>query len=178
MRLLSQAGYIDAKFMGSKEVNTKKIDQRPFLPDIRVWRTANEYQEAASICDERKHYWAGAILAALAIEIYLKSFLSEEVEVFSNGTKRIYKRTERGHNLETLYKKIPQWMIDIILRESKLLNPKINLEKEFIENKYTFEMARYLHEKDAVNSISNSIIRLAEHMRELVIKVAAHTHPD
>lgn len=156
-----------------------KIDHPYFLPDIRVWRTANEYQEAASLCDESRHYWAGAILGALAIEIYLKSFLSEEeLEVLSNNIKKIYKKTERGHNLETLYKMIPQSMVDIVLRESKLLNPKIDLEKELIENKHIFEMARYPHEKDAADSVSNSIIRLAEHMRELVIKVAAHTHPN
>jgi hypothetical protein len=163
-------------FWSQKELNTKKIDHP--LPDIRVWRTANEYQEAASLCDESRHYWAGAILAALAIEIYLKSFLSgEEVEVFSNQVKRIYKKTERGHNLETLYKEIPQAIVDIILRESKLLNPKIDLKKELIENKNIFEMARYPHEKGAADSVSNGIIRLAEHMKELVIKVAKYTHP-
>lgn len=45
------------------------------LPDIQFWKAANEYQEAASLCDEHGKNWAGAILAALAIEIYLKIFI-------------------------------------------------------------------------------------------------------
>lgn len=148
------------------------------LPDIRVWRTANEYQEAASLCDEHEKYWAAAVLAALAIEIYLKSFLSKEVEMASlGGGMQIFKETEQGHNLEGLFGKISQPMKALMIRESHLLNSKLDLEKSLTDNKNIFVLARYPHEQGGANSVSNSIVRLAEHMRELVIKVANHTHP-
>ncbi len=149
------------------------------LPDIRVWRTANEYQEAASLCDENGKNWAGAILAALAVEIYLKSFLSEEIAVeFLGEISQIFKKTEQGHDLEKLFNKIPQKMKEIMIKESDLLIPKIDLQQIIIKNKDIFTMARYYHEQNSIDCLSNEIIRLSEHMRELVIKVAGYTHHD
>lgn len=148
------------------------------LPDIRVWRTANEYQEAASLCDENGKYWAGAILAALAVEIYLKSFLSQEVTVEGSlqKTVQIFKKAEHGHDLKNLFDKIPQLTKEIIMQESKLLVPKIDLQDAITRNRDVFSKARYSYEKESVNYLSNEIITLSECMRNLVIKVADRTH--
>jgi len=148
------------------------------LPDIQVWRTANEYQEAASLCDENGKNWAGALLAALAVEIYLKSFLSEEIAVeFLGEVSQIFKKTEHEHDLEKLFNKIPQQIKEIMIKESNLLTPKIDLQQIIVKNKNVFTTARYCYEQNSIDCLSNEIVRLSEHMRELVIKVASYTHP-
>ena len=148
------------------------------IPDIRVWRTANEYQEVASLCNQHKKIWGGAIYAALAIEIYLKSFLSEEVRVSIGDHAYVgYKKTERGHDLFALYKKIPEHLQTLLCDQYKLINSKSHLPDLLKKHKDVFFHARYVHEEDAIKSVGNDIIFLAEELREVVINVAKLVHP-
>ena len=148
------------------------------IPDIRVWRTANEYQEVAALCNKHRKIWGGAINAALAIEIYLKSFLSEEVRVSIGEHAYIgFKSTERGHDLFTLYQKIPSNLQDLLCEQYKLIKPNLAFPDLLKKHKDVFFHARYFHEKDALSSVGNDIIFLAEDLREVVIKVAEIVHP-
>jgi hypothetical protein len=148
------------------------------IPDIRVLRTANEYQEVASLCNQHRKIWGGAINAALAIEIYLKSFLSEEVRISIGDQAYIgFKKTERGHDLLALYKKITPNLQTLLCEQYELINPKSALPDLLQKHKDVFFHARYAHEEDAIKSVGNDIIFLAEDLRKAVIKVAEIVHP-
>jgi predicted transcriptional regulator len=150
------------------------------IPDLRVWRTANEYQEVASLCNDHRKIWVGAVNAALAIEIYLKSFLSEEVLIpIDGGISQSFKETERGHDLLTLYEKIPTDLQNELCRQYALINSNSPLPKLLDKHKDTFLHARYVYEKNdkLKKSIGNDIIFLAEELREVVLHVAEAVHP-
>lgn len=148
------------------------------IPDMRVWKTANEYQEVASLCNEHRKGWGGAINAALAIEIYLKSFLSEEVRVAIYHQACInFRKTERGHDLLSLFKKIPCHLQNILCEQYKLIKPNLSLEDLLEKHKDVFFYGRYFHEKDAMSSVGNDIIFLAEDLREAVKKVSEIVRP-
>ncbi|MCL2920041.1 hypothetical protein [Shewanella litorisediminis] len=93
----------------------------PFqLPDIKVWNVANDYQISASLLNEKSlekgsapgYGWVAGINAAIALEIYLKSFLSKD-NLTPIGVGGIYQQTSDvtfGHNLPKLYQKIDPLM--------------------------------------------------------------------
>lgn len=150
-----------------------------FVPDLKVWETANEYQEAATICEKNLKMWAAAINAALAIEIYLKSFLSKKILVSILGgiMNQGFSEAEKGHNLIDLYNKIDPSIQKIIKKESKKLDSKMDFLKRLNKYKDVFKQARYRYEQNSKKMIDNGIVRLAEHCKKLVFEVAKQTHP-
>jgi hypothetical protein len=62
------------------------------IPNAKVWNLGREYLEAAEILGNEMKLWPAAVLAALSIEIFLKSFLAQE-------DKHGYPSTKRGHTL-------------------------------------------------------------------------------
>lgn len=149
------------------------------LPDIRVWQMANEYQEAASLCDQNHVGWPAAINAALAIEIYLKSFLSKEVRVQINdlGVSQSFKKTERGHDLFDLFKRIEPDLQFHLTEQYALIDSKNILPDLLKKHKDIFFNARYAYEKDAIKMVGNDVVHLAEAMKETVLNVAKIVHP-
>lgn len=148
------------------------------IPDIRVLRAANEYQEVAELCNQHGKVWGGAINAALAIEIYLKAFLSEEVKIsIGNGLSQGFKKTQRGHDLFSLYEKIPEHLQVLLCEQYKLIRNNSNLPDLLIKNKDVFFQARYMYERNSLGSVGNDIIFLAKEFRDTVFKVAELVHP-
>ena len=148
------------------------------IPDTRVWRAANEYQEVAELCNQHGKIWGGAINAALAIEIYLKSFLSEEVKVsIGDGLYQGFKKTQRGHDLFSLYEKIPEHLQVLLCEQYELIRNNSNLPDLLKKNKDVFFQARYMYEQDSLGSVGNDIIFLAKELRDTVFKVAELVHP-
>lgn len=69
------------------------------IPNAKVWILGREYLEAAESLVKEMKLWPAAVLAALSIEIFLKSFLAQE-------DKHGYPSTQRGHPLTDLFSKI------------------------------------------------------------------------
>ena len=69
------------------------------VPNIRVWQRGDDYSQASLALLEQNRVLPAAILAALAAEILLKSFLAE-------GDNRGKARTQRGHPLIDLFLKL------------------------------------------------------------------------
>lgn len=149
------------------------------LPDVKVWSTGNDYQEAATLCLNHNLAWVAAINAALSIEIYLKSFLSKPVliSVFGGIANQGFSKTERGHDLYELYQKIEPELQALMVQESKILKNKYDLPVMIEKYKDVFFYARYHHEPESIQMVDSTIIYFAEHMKELVLRVAQLTHP-
>jgi hypothetical protein len=148
------------------------------IPDLRVCRTADEYQEIALLCHEHKKAWGGSINAALAIEIYLKSFLSEEVKtLIGDDIYQGSKKTKTGHNLFELYNKIDSNLQSLLCEQYNLINSNSDLPDLLKQYKDVFLKSRYIHEINAIYGGGSDIIFLAKDLRDVVINVAKIVHP-
>lgn len=149
------------------------------LPDLGIWRKANEYQEAAALLDKHEMGCVAAINAALAIEIYLKSFLSTEVKSsWEDGT--IYQRAsecEHGHDLIKLYEKIQKPYQTLLINEFANLYPDTEFPDLLEKYKDVFFRARYRFEPNSRGNLDNGIVYLANEFKEVVLKVKEHTDP-
>ena len=154
------------------------------IPNIKVAASGDRYKDAAILCNQYadgnnkgEYGWAAAINAALALEIYLKSFLSKEVLTsVGSGVNMVTAKTERGHNLVELYNKIPANIQDLIISCSLAINPNIELLKSLEKFKDYFFNARYCYELESIKSVDSSVVDLASHMYLVLLKVAETTH--
>jgi HEPN domain-containing protein len=155
------------------------------LPNHGVASTADIYQEAANVLYQEalksgnaNLSWAACINAALASEIYLKSFLAKTVLTPTGfGPSMKTQTTKRGHDLLVLYKKIAPTMQSEMLIASKSLDSRFNLVNAIEHCKSYFFNARYNYECEALIGTSSVVIDLADHLRLLVREVAKVTHP-
>jgi hypothetical protein len=150
-----------------------------FLPDLRIWDNGNDYQAAADLLNDNGLGWAAAINAALAIEIYLKSFLAKEVRSsWDEGV--IYQSAsecERGHDFVKLFDKIEQPLQQLLLDEFNNIHPEVDLVKQLDKYKDYFFRARYRFEPDSRGNIDTGVVFLANKFRNVIFKVAEHTDP-
>lgn len=146
------------------------------LPNPSVWHVANEYQSAAVLCHQNNFYWAAAINAALAVEIYLKSFISKEVliPVYGGLANLSFAEEKRGHDLYSLYNQIDEKIRNIILEVNA---DAYDLSEILKIHKDTFMRSRYSYEENSPQAINGSIVPFSGHMRSLVIEVAKKTNP-
>jgi len=148
------------------------------IPDLRLWHAGNEYQEVAVLCNEHGKGWGGAINAALAIEIYIKSFLSEEVLIsIGDGFSQSFKKSVNGHDLFVLYEKIPLNLQELMCEQYLLINSTRSFPDLLKKYKDVFFKGRYMYEKNAIKSVGNDIIFFAKEVKDLVFNVAEIVHP-
>jgi hypothetical protein len=159
----------------------------PFqLPDIKVWNVANDYQISASLLNEKSlekgsapgYGWVAGINAAIALEIYLKSFLSQE-KLTPVGVGGIYQQNSDvtfGHSLPKLYQKIdPSFKSELKSSFAKLY-PKRDLEISLDRYKEDFVDGRYRFEVGSRARYDNDIVYFAEQMRWVVWDVVEKLH--
>jgi hypothetical protein len=147
------------------------------IPDLRLWKAGNEYQEIASLCNDHGKGWGGAINAALAIEIYIKSFLSQEVLIsIGDGVSQSFKKSVNGHDLFFLYEKIPLNLQRVMCEQYLLINSNGSFPDLLKKYKDVFFKGRYMYEENSIKSVGNDIIYFAEEVREMVLNVAKIVH--
>ncbi len=154
------------------------------VPSVGVAVTADRYQEAADLIEANAIEnnrgdlaWAACINAALAVEIYLKSFLAKKVlTATGTGINRVTQKTERGHDLMELYQKISPDIRVLILSASHEIEKNLDLESRINHCKDYFFHARYSYEIESLPGLNSDIVVLARHMRKVVRKVAETTH--
>jgi|GEM_PF-6314414 len=159
----------------------------PFqLPDIKVWNVANDYQISASLLNEKSlekgsalgYGWVAGINAAIALEIYLKSFLSQE-KLTPVGVGGIYQQNSDvtfGHNLPKLYQKIDPSLKSELKASFAKLYPKRDLEISLDRYKEDFVDGRYRFEVGSRGRYDNDIVHFAEEMRLVVWDVVEKLH--
>lgn len=150
------------------------------VPDFRVWSAGNVYQEAAKLLNENKQYWAAAINAALAIEIYLKAFLSEQDRSYffeDEGVYRVGSKVKRGHDLVELYEKILPALKEQLVNEFGKRSGEHDLLSKLDRYRDVFTKARYDFELDSRPNIDTGIVHLADILREVLYKVGCDNDP-
>ena len=159
----------------------------PFqLPDIKVWNVANDYQISSTLLNEKSlekgsapgYGWVAGINAAIALEIYLKSFLSQE-KLTPVGVDGIYQQNSDvtfGHNLPKLYQKIdPSFKSELTASFAKLY-PKRDLKMSLDRYKEDFVDGRYRFEGGSRGRYDNDIVYFAEEMRLVVWDIVEKLH--
>lgn len=134
------------------------------IPNAKVWILGREYLEAAESLVEEMKLWPAAVLAALSVEIFLKSFLAQEDE---HG----YPCTQRGHPLTDLFAKIDAADQTEIIRFSSQLDSAYDVRASLAKFNDIFTAARYRYEKEAVKSVGNDIVIFARHLCDAILEL-------
>ena len=155
------------------EVFMKNRDYNQKIPDTTVYQAAKKYHSAALMLREENFYVA-VINAALAIEIYLKSFLITNHSV--NGYK-MHKSTQKGHDLRKLYNKISLTDKRVLIKTLKEVNPDVDLESEISRYSNIFIDARYMFEPNTVDTINSNVIRLSGALDKAIMIISKSRYP-
>lgn len=150
------------------------------VPDFRVWSAGNVYQEAAKLLNENQQLWAAAINAALAIEIYLKAFLSEQDRSYyfqDEGIYRVGSKIKKGHDLVDLYEKISPGLKEQLVNEFAKCSGEQDLLSKLVRYRDVFTKARYDFELDARPNLDTGIVHLANVLREVLYVVGCDNFP-
>lgn len=135
------------------------------IPNVQVWLLGREYLEAAELLVDELRLWPAAILASLALEIFLKSFLAEK-------DRRGYSSTDHGHLLKTLFQSIPDNERKNILACSVQIDSSIDLVASLDRFNDVFIAARYRYEEKAQKSVGTDIVYFARHVCDTVFLLA------
>ena len=131
------------------------------IPNTKVWILGKDYLEAAESLVEEMKLWPAAVLAALAIEIFLKSFLAEEDQ---DG----YPSTQRGHTLTNLFSSISLDDQNEIINFSRENDSTHDMHTSLSKFDDVFIAARYRYEKEARKHVGNDIVIFARHLCDTV----------
>ena len=140
------------------------------IPNLRIARSGFDYQKAAEVLEDSGLLWPAAINAALAIEMYLKSFLAKDTwkDYHSGGKYKTYEASEHGHILTKLFNKIPKIHRDELLNQVSTISPETDLNALLEKYKDVFFNARYSHEENALRIVDSGIIRLAQVLKQAI----------
>ena len=131
------------------------------IPNVRVLLQGQAYVEAAEILLDYNRVQPAAVMAALAIEVFMKSFLAE-----NNLAGRAI--SKRGHDISSLFEQIKPEIRSALLDCSNELDQSINFVDELRKHDRVFMSARYFYEPDAVASVGSDIVYIARHISECV----------
>ena len=134
------------------------------IPNVKVWILGQEYLEAAESLVEEMKLWPAAVLAALSIEIFLKSFLAQE-------DKHGDPCTQRGHLLTELFSKIDAADQAEIIKLSSQIDSAYDIRASLAKFNNIFTAARYRYEREAVKSVGNDIVIFARHLCDAILEL-------
>ena len=135
------------------------------IPNIRVWSFGKQYVEAAEVLLDTNRVLPATVLSALALEVLLKSFLA-------TSDDRGRSKTERGHNLPTLFGLLPSKDQDDILISFREIDSTTVLPDALLKYNDVFAKARYFYEPTSPLSVSSEIIYFARDFCAAVFEVA------
>ena len=131
------------------------------IPNVSVWQLGQQYVEAAEILLDYNRIQPAAVLAALANEIFIKSFLATR---HATG----HATTQREHSIVTLYERITPELQAKLLACSSEINAKVDFLAEMKKHDGIFVSARYRYEPTSPNSLGSDIVYFARHLCESV----------
>jgi len=130
-------------------------------PNVRVWDLGRSYVEAAEILLDYNRIQPAALIAALALEVFLKSFLAVR---HSTG----HATTEYGHELVKLWEKIDVQTQAELLACSREIDASVAFGESISKFDRVFVSSRYWYEPSAALSAGSDIIYFARHTCEAV----------
>jgi HEPN domain-containing protein len=131
------------------------------IPNTRIWLQGREYLEAAEALLGTNRLPAAAILSALAIEIFLKSFLAIRDQK-GNAT------APTSHGFVVLFEKfkfVDATELIACLHEKE---PTANLQNSLEKFDGTFTKYRYRYEAGAMYTTSSEIVYFARSLCDAV----------
>jgi len=131
------------------------------IPNVRVWAQGRGYVEAAEILLDYNRILPAAIMAALALEIFVKSFFAVR---YRSG----HATTDHGHSLCDLFRNIDQQTQAELLVCSTEVNPKVKFLSELKKHDSVFTSARYWYEPTAPSSVGSDIVYFSRHLCDSV----------
>lgn len=131
------------------------------VPNVRVWLQGREYVEAAEILLDYNRVQPAIVLAALATEIFIKSFLATRHQ---SG----HATTERGHSIAALFQLIAPELQEELRACSAELDAQLDLLAEIGRHDQVFMSARYWYEPTASKLLTSETIHFARHLLEAV----------
>jgi hypothetical protein len=132
------------------------------IPNIRVWSQGREYVEAAEILLDYNRIHPAAVMAALAIEIFVKSFLAIRL---TTG----HATTDFGHGLFNLYERIAPNIRTALIQCSIEIDPAVAFEDQLKKHDGIFTKDRYFYEPTAHSSVGSDTVHFARHLCEVVL---------
>jgi hypothetical protein len=130
-------------------------------PNVRVWSQGREYVEAAEILLYYNRILPAAVVAGLAIEIFVKSFLATRLVTG-------HAKTVHGHELVDLYQRITPEFRDEILDCSREIDPLVPFEQQLQKHDGVFAGARYIYEPTARLSVGSDTVHFSRHVCDTV----------
>lgn len=130
-------------------------------PNVRVWSQGREYVEAAEVLLDYNRVHPAAVIAALAIEIFLKSFLATRLETG-------HAKTQFGHKLAKLYESIAPDLRGELLACSAEIDQTVAFDEQLKKHDGVFTEARYWYEPSAPFSVGSDTVYFARHVCESV----------
>ncbi len=149
------------------------------LPSYRVYSEAHDYLDAFRAIIAKAGngstdlYWPAAMVAGLACELYLKSFLVEADPDHPGCLKRL-----NGHNLRKLYDAIPSDLRSRLNALSQEIEPAYPLEARIDQCSNLFFDARYSYETGSINVLQSQMFTLAPHLEAVLRKMTATSRPE
>jgi len=137
--------------------------------NVAVWQSAKEHLEGAEILLDYNRLWPAVMLAALSIELSLKSFLAYRLAPWTATT-------QKGHSLVELFAMIGKDDRRDLLDASLEADPSLNFEQSIRHFDRLFERARYAHEPNAPKSIGSDVVYFARHVHAMVLAIARRRH--
>lgn len=160
---------------------------RVFIPDLRVVQEARLYKRAANLllehgrAEDSELLWPATMNAALAVELFLKSFLAiddskhianiEGIDVYHGALQMNPAAKKARHNLSKLYAAIDSEHLSKIEAQSQELRPGYALAIMLREFELHFEKIRYSYEASAIASVRLALFELAEHMDQICTRL-------
>ena len=130
-------------------------------PNVRVWQQGRAYVEASEILLDYNRIQPAAVMAALALEIFVKSFLAIR---YKTG----HATTDHGHGLSAMFKRIDSQTQAELLACSKEIAPSIDFLSELKKHDGIFVSARYWYEPTGPSSVGSDIVYFARHACESI----------
>jgi HEPN domain-containing protein len=131
------------------------------IPNVRVWAQGREYVEAAEILLDYNRIQPAAVVAALAIEIFIKSFLATR-------NAKGHATTERGHGIVEMFERVEPEIKSVLLACSNEVDPAVEFLGQLRKHDRIFLSARYWYERTAPRSVGSDIVDFARHVCDSV----------
>ena len=152
-----------------------KKNTRPAIrPNRHIWDHGNSFKDAALLCCEQGLPQPMAVNAALAIELYLKSFLA--LNVLTEKSTNMGFSSEHGHVFTELLKKLEASDEKLLFEELAQINPSIEWKELFKKYDDTFIKVRYWYESGNGKPIDSDIVDFAENLGNAVLNVGKIKH--
>lgn len=134
---------------------------RQQVPNVRVWLQGREYVEAAEILLDYDRVQPAIVVAALASEILIKSFLATR-------DKKGHATTERGHSIATMFRSISQELQEELGNCFAEIDGQFDLMSELGRHDEIFTSARYWYEPTASKLLTSDTVYFARNLCDAV----------